>query len=515
MVIDGNDALKVVPDSSLGVLREEAGKQVSASFAALPAAVRAYARRPELLVITKSTARSTVHRPGYLDYIAVKRFDATGKVCGEDRFLGLFTSTAYSANPSEIPLLRRKTANVVAASGVEPGGHAAKALRNILVNYPRDELFQIAEEDLLRIATGILQLGERQRFRLFVRRDPFERFLSCMIYAPRENYTTELRQKWQAILTDAFNGSSSEFNVHLSESALARIHITVRTTPGAIPAFDVRDVEARLIASARRWSDDLKAALIGDLGEAQGLERLRQFAAAFPAGYRDEYPARAAVPDIAMMTQLTPAMPLAMSLYRPLEAPPGTLRFQLSACLESAMCAVRQPADARTYGTCGCSTSIRTGSRRRRHAGRSRCTISGIQSHDARRRPRGRNAARGVRGRVRPHLPRRRRERRLQPAGDCRTHSGRRSIVVLRAYGEIPAADRLPAVAGVHRGHARRACRTSRGCWSDLFRTRASTPPAAMAPARARPNDERAIEGRARKRRKPVRGPRAAPVPGA
>ena len=213
VVIDGNDALKVVPDSSLGILREDATKHVSASFAALPPAVRAYARRPELLVITKSTARSTVHRPGYLDYIAVKRFDASGKVCGEDRFLGLFTSTAYSANPTDIPLLRRKTANVVAASGVEPGGHAAKALRNILVNYPRDELFQIAEEDLLRIAMGILQLGERQRFRLFVRRDPFERFLSCLIYAPRENYTTELRQKWQSILMEAFNGASSDFNV--------------------------------------------------------------------------------------------------------------------------------------------------------------------------------------------------------------------------------------------------------------------------------------------------------------
>jgi len=327
--IDGQDALKVVPGSSLGVLRETGDKVVSASFAALPAAVRAYARRPELLVITKSTARSTVHRPGYLDYIAVKRFDAAGNVCGEDRFLGLFTSTAYSAVPADIPLLRRKTANLIAASGVGAGGHAARALRNIIVNYPRDELFQISEPDLLRIASGILQLGDRQRFRLFVRRDPFERFLSCLIYAPRDNYTTELRQKWQQILIAAFNGTSAEFNVSLSESTLARIHITVRTTPGSIPDFDVSEVEARLAAATRRWSDDLKAALVGELGEAQGLARMRQFAAAFPAGYREEYPARAAVPDIAMIAGLTEGRPLAMSLYRPLEAPPGTLRFKL------------------------------------------------------------------------------------------------------------------------------------------------------------------------------------------
>ena len=188
VTVDGQDALKIVPGSSLGLLRDGETKDVSSSFAALPPEVRAYARRPELLVITKSTTRSTVHRPGYLDYIAVKRFDAAGNVIGEDRFLGLYTSTAYSANPADIPLLRRKTANVVARAGVPPGGHAGKALLNILANYPRDELFQITEDELLQTAMAILHLGERQRFRLFVRRDPFERFLSCLIYAPRENY---------------------------------------------------------------------------------------------------------------------------------------------------------------------------------------------------------------------------------------------------------------------------------------------------------------------------------------
>ncbi|HTP98516.1 MAG TPA: NAD-glutamate dehydrogenase domain-containing protein, partial [Casimicrobiaceae bacterium] len=327
--VDGQDALKVVPGSSLGILREKEGKDVAASFAALPQEIRAYARRPELLVITKSTSRSTVHRPGYLDYIAVKRFDGTGNVAGEDRFLGLFTSTAYSANPAEIPLLRRKVANVVARAGLAPGSHAGKALLNILATYPRDELFQTGEDDLLRTAMGILHLYDRQRFRLFVRRDPFERFVSCLIYAPRENYSTDLRQKWQAILIHAFNGTSSEFNVSLSESVLARIHITVRTTPGAIPEFDVKEIEARLVAAARKWTDDLKAALVEALGEAKGNERFRQFGHAFPAGYREEFAARAAVPDIEMMAKLTEGEPLAMSLYRPLEAAPGMLRFQL------------------------------------------------------------------------------------------------------------------------------------------------------------------------------------------
>ncbi|HRI17417.1 MAG TPA: NAD-glutamate dehydrogenase, partial [Burkholderiaceae bacterium] len=291
--------------------------------------VRAYARRPELLVVTKSTSRSTVHRPGYLDYIAVKRFGADGQVCGEERFLGLFTSTAYSSSPSEIPLLRRKVDGVIARAGLAPGSHAGKALANILETYPRDELFQIGDEELLRTATGILHLGERQRFRLFVRRDPFERFLSCLIYAPRENYTTELREKWQALLIQAFDGSSAEFNVHLSESVLARIQITVRTRPGHIPDFDVRELEDRLVASARRWDDDLKDELIAATGEARGNELLRRFGGAFPPSYRAEFEARAAVPDSEQMAALSEAQPIAMKLYRPLEAAPGTLRFKL------------------------------------------------------------------------------------------------------------------------------------------------------------------------------------------
>src|SRR5205823_1001621 len=245
VTVEGQDALQVVPESSLGILRDAGSKNVNTRFAALPPEVKAYARRPELLIITKSTSRSTVHRPGFLDYIAIKRFNAKGDVCGEDRFLGLFTSAAYSAKPADIPLLRHKTSNVIRRAHLPPGGHAEKALINILDTYPRDELFQTSEDELLRIATGILHLGDRQRFRLFVRRDPFERFVSCLIYAPRENYNTLIRHKWQAILMEAFNGASSEFDVSLSESVLARVLITVRTPPGAMSNYDVHALERR------------------------------------------------------------------------------------------------------------------------------------------------------------------------------------------------------------------------------------------------------------------------------
>jgi glutamate dehydrogenase len=327
--VDGEDVLRAVPGSGLGLLRETEAEKVSASFAKLPPRVREQARTPELVVITKSTSRSTVHRSGYLDYIGVKRFDESGAVCGEHRFLGLFTSTAYMATPGQIPLLRRKVAAVLERAGLAPQSHAGKALVNILDSYPRDELFQIGVDELYDIATGILRLGERQRFRLFVRPDRFERFVSCLIYAPRETYDTELRRRWQVILESAFAGDASEFNVFLSESALARVLIMVRTHSGAIPDYDVHEIERQLAAAARRWEDDLKASLVEALGEARGNVLYRNYGAAFPAAYREDFAARGAVPDIQMMARLTDANPLALNLYRPPEAAHGTLRFKL------------------------------------------------------------------------------------------------------------------------------------------------------------------------------------------
>ena len=388
-----------------------------------------------------------MHRPGYLDYIGIKRFDAEGNVCGEHRFLGLYTSTAYSASPADIPLLRRKTANVIARAGVAPGSHAGKALRNILANYPRDELFQTSEDDLLRTATGILHLGERQRFRLFVRRDPFERFLVCLIYAPRETYTTELREKWQAILHAAFNGTSSEFNVHLSESVLARVMITVRTEPGKIPHFDVRELEARLALAARRWDDDLKDALIDALGEARGNELLRRFAAALPAAYREDFSARAAVPDIEMMARLSAASPLGMSLYRPLEAEPGMLRFKLFHLGGPVTLSDSQPMlkrmglkvlDERPYRMAPPDQPpvwLHDFGMQTRPADAD-VDIDGLHA-----------VFEDAFGRI---FPRRGGERRLQPAGGGGADARRRGRRAARLC-EIPAPDRLSAVGGVHR----------------------------------------------------------------
>ena len=166
-----------------------------------------------------------------------------------------------------MPLIRGKVKEVAARSGLAPGSHLGKAMTHVLETYPRDELFQITPDELFEIATGIVQLGERQRFRLFIRRDPFERFVSCLIFVPRENYTTELRRRFQKILIEAFDGSTADFDVLLTDAVLARIHITVRTTPGKVRQVDRRAIETQLADAARRWEDDLRQALNDEEGE--------------------------------------------------------------------------------------------------------------------------------------------------------------------------------------------------------------------------------------------------------
>ena len=239
---EGNE-LRVVTGSGLGLLQGDGEAGQSRSFAALPPQLRAQAHVPGVLTITKSNTRSTVHRPAYLDFLGVKRYDADGRVCGERRVIGLLASTAYGTTPAQIPLLRRKVAAVIERAGLPPGGHAAKTLQTIIERYPRDELFQIGTDELFNHVMGILRLGERLRTRLFVRCDPFARFVSCLVYVPREHYNTDQRKRMQAVLMEAFNGTSSEFDVQFSDSALARILITVRTQDSTIPPFDARELE--------------------------------------------------------------------------------------------------------------------------------------------------------------------------------------------------------------------------------------------------------------------------------
>ncbi|MBC8023747.1 MAG: NAD-glutamate dehydrogenase, partial [Burkholderiales bacterium] len=327
--VDGEDQLRIVPRSGLGVLREPMLGGISHSFSELPRELRALAREPRLLVLTKANARSTVHRPGYLDYIGVKRFDASGEVAGERRFVGLYTSSAYHADPRHVPLLRRKVERVVERAGFRQFSHMYKNLLSVLQDYPRDELFQIDDDTLFETALGILRLGDRRKTRIFIRRDLYGRFYSCLVYLPRESFNTDVRLKIMEILKRHLNGSSVEFTVHVSEATLARIHMLVRSSPREAPNYDIRAIEAEIDQASRRWEDDLKLALVEALGEERATDAMRLYGAAFPAGYRDGVTPRAAVRDIAFMEKLGPAQPYVLNLYRPVEADERTLRLRV------------------------------------------------------------------------------------------------------------------------------------------------------------------------------------------
>jgi glutamate dehydrogenase len=326
---DSEDTLCAVPGTGLGLLRDSRGRPVSHSFAKLPPEVRQRAREPGLLNLTKANSRSTVHRPNYLDYVGVKRLSSAGDVVGERRFLGLMASAAYRQSPQEIPVLRRKVQAVLDRAGYRPDSYDGRLLRDILEGYPREELFQIDAEQLYEAATTILDIQDRQRLRLLVRRDVFGRFMSCLVYLPRDRLTTALRTRIEGILRAAFHGASTQYATQVSESVLARLHITVHTEPGAVPEYDVAEIEARLAAAMRSWTDDLYDALVDQFGEERGVDLHGRYADALPAAYQQDTSAAAAVVDIGRMEGLGGGDDLAMHLYRPLEAPPGTLRFKL------------------------------------------------------------------------------------------------------------------------------------------------------------------------------------------
>jgi glutamate dehydrogenase len=326
---DGEDVLKNVPGTGLGILRETSPRPVSQSFAKLPPEVRRLAHEPYLLNLTKANSRSIIHRPSYMDYVGVKKFDDSGEVIGERRFLGLYTFSAYSMSVLDIPIVRRKARYVLNRAGFPSGSHNEKDLIEILEIYPRDELFQISKEELFEISMGILHLQERQHIRLFVRRDTYGRFFSCLVFVPRERYNTEIRRRMQDILQGALGGMNVDFNVRLSESVLARLHFIIYTRPGEVPDYDVDDIEARLVEATRSWTDNLYDALIEHFGEERGTELFHRYRGAFPPGYRNGFLARTAVADIRRIEELESEDDIGMSLYHPIEEPENFLGFKL------------------------------------------------------------------------------------------------------------------------------------------------------------------------------------------
>ncbi|WP_435131773.1 NAD-glutamate dehydrogenase [Actinacidiphila sp. bgisy144] len=341
----GEDVLVAVPGTGLGILRSDPqhphddgthpghpGHPASPSFSRLPADARKKAREHRLLVLTKANSRSTVHRPSYLDYIGVKKFDAEGNVIGERRFLGLFSSSAYTESVRRVPVVRRKVQEVLESSGYQAGSHDGRDLLQILETYPRDELFQTGVEELRSTVTSVLYLQERRKLRLYLRQDEYGRYYSALVYLPRDRYTTAVRLRLTHILQEELGGRSVDFTAWNTESVLSRLHFVIRVDPGnRLPELDESDaerIENRLAAAARSWADGFAEALNAECGEERAAELARRYADAFPDGYRADFAPRAAVADLQHIESLTED-DFTLSLYEPVSAAPEERRFKI------------------------------------------------------------------------------------------------------------------------------------------------------------------------------------------
>jgi glutamate dehydrogenase len=322
----GKAAARAVPGTGLGVLRSDT--DMSASVVRLPEAAHTPAQH--LLAVTKADARSTVHRRAWLDLIAVSLPSEDGGAPRQYRFVGLFPSAAYTSSVLDVPLVRRRVAEVVARSGVPADSHTGKELLDVLETYPRDELLQVGADELLPVAMAVLHLQERRQTRLFLRQDPTGRFWSALVYLPRDRYTTEVRLTMQQLLLERLGGTSIEYTARSTESVLARLHFVVRMpvgrrgTPQPLDV-DVDVLQAQLAGAARSWTDDLADALHARHG-AEAERLLSRVADAFPAGYQQDFSAEQAVDDLARLDGLTEGQP-SLRLWTPAGAANGERRL--------------------------------------------------------------------------------------------------------------------------------------------------------------------------------------------
>lgn len=282
------------------------------------------------LLVTKLGKKSTVHRAVPLDAIAVRQFDKNGNVTGAHLFIGLFTSVTYSRSIEDIPYLRRKANVVMEESGFKPGSHDYKALRHILEKYPRDELFQIKLPRLLKTATSILSLQERQRIALYTRKDVFNRFISCLVYVPRDRYDTRLRVRLGEILEQEFKGSCGNFYTTLDDSPLARVMYSINIDENSVTEYKSSDVEGKLQEAGRLWSEKLTDALQSKLDDDQAITAIVQhYGHAFPIGYQEAYKPKQTLHDISKIDDALTQDRLSLDLYKDYSCEPHQVRLKM------------------------------------------------------------------------------------------------------------------------------------------------------------------------------------------
>ncbi len=325
----------IVEGAALGLLRDPQRYVLrsSAEPMLLTPEWRRLLEEPSPLVVAKSTLRSRVHRRAYADYVGVKRYDGAGRVVGETRFIGLFTTEAFTDATRDIPVLRRKAAWVIAQAGFRAGGHSEKSLRHVIETFPREELWQITREELLETARGIVHLMDRPRPRVFWRRDPFGRFVSALAYLPKDRFNSRVREAVGRALEAAFGGRVESFIPLLGESPLARVHFTIADIDRNRPNPDQVALDAQMVTLTRTWEDAFDAALnASSLFDEAGRDAVRaRFEGAFSAAYRERFDAEEALADIADILAMGSHQRIRVRAYRKAGDDEASLRCKIVA----------------------------------------------------------------------------------------------------------------------------------------------------------------------------------------
>ncbi len=329
VVHGGAMAVREIADSRLGLHKKrERGSQIGYLHEMNPLLVSTLAE-PRLLEFSKSSVRSTVHRSAHSDYVTIKRFDEHGDVVGELRFMGLYTSCVYTQSPFDIPVVRTKLRYAMEHAGAEQAIFQGRYLEHVLEGFPRDELFQSTAPELYRTALGVMRMQERKRVRLFVRRGAYGRFVSCLVYIPRDLYTTDLRRRVEEVLAEVFGASELEFTTTFCESVLARTHFVLKVDPDLPVEYDLDRIEARLVEIAKTWQQKLAEVLSEAFGEEKGAAVAREYEDAFPAAYMDDFEPRVAIADLQAISCLDSKSDIAMHFFRSIEEPENRIRFKL------------------------------------------------------------------------------------------------------------------------------------------------------------------------------------------
>ncbi|QUH00531.1 NAD-glutamate dehydrogenase [Saccharopolyspora erythraea] len=334
---DEEPALRAVLASGLGVLRSDS---VAARGLTAGPDARANALSKELLVLTQASAPSTVHRAVHPYYVGVKTFDDNGEVTGEHRFLGLFTTTALHENVLDIPVIERRVREIIHNAGFPLESYSGQRMLEEIQNYPRTELFSTDQETLAETVTGVLALAERRKLKPFVRRDPYGRFFSCLVYLPRDRYTTSSRLAMQEVLIEELGGTGVEYSTRVGESMLARVHFMVHTDPEHQAEPDLNRLQERLSDAIHTWDDQMIDEVDSEQPGRRDGQRARagseavseigqRYASSFPEAYKEDFSAVEGLVDLRRLEALEGPRDLRMSFYTPRDAAPGERRFKI------------------------------------------------------------------------------------------------------------------------------------------------------------------------------------------